>query len=204
MPYVETPPPDLSGGYMVFQYSDGTHIHRQRVHVPTFNSAVIPFPYNYPYAPALGGLEVGIGDTAADYMAKAGVFYAASFTITLVGLFQNVGGVITEIFPLPVVAPFVCLVPSNPAGWLPENFYQLNMRTAGGHKVKFIFLSPAILLTTGPTINPADTASDVDKFVLYVTTATNGIRAHDGTMPLSPSHTTYGENRRLRRHYGHA
>ena len=92
------PPLDLSGGYFVAEYSNGVYTHRKRLHVLPFN----PSTLLYISAP---GSEAGVGATATAFFNEWKVFYTSAWTISLLSVWQNVGGGVFAPCIPPVVAP---------------------------------------------------------------------------------------------------
>ena len=78
MPAYPTPPPDNSGGYMVLTYTNGIDTHRAKIHVAPFSATPVGGSNDRHYSPALGGVEVGILDTLADYLQFMKLLYDLS------------------------------------------------------------------------------------------------------------------------------
>lgn len=216
---VPVAPPDASGGYMVIQYTDGTDTHRMRVHVLPFSTTEFSVSgaltstddgnHNYAYTGSRpAGSELGINDTFAGFMGVLKAEFSTVWTFSLLSLYQNVAGTLTEVFPVPTPTP---VAGTNAAGAptgqqrAMESVY--TFRTSGGHHARIICIGQhaSMGLYVPATVSPTSGSNAADQALVgYLTGANTGIVGHDNMKLQSPCHLTFAANRRLRRHYGYA
>jgi hypothetical protein len=195
---IPAPPPDASGGFFIIKYTDGSHTHRQRVHVAPFN---LDATGTY-LAPAAGG-DASVVATYNLMAANLQDFLRAAFTISLDAVFQVVANVATEYFG--VTAPAAIAGGNAGVDVQDEVFICLNHRTVnGGHARFFIFHAPP--WTAGPPIiYTATTGGTIyQAFAVDIDPAKTGVRGHDGSKLTMPGRATFGINKKLRRKQGNA
>lgn len=219
---IPPPPPDNSGGFMTLSYQNGTDVHRQRLHVLPFSltqfvagagataNGADSGNHDYAYQPfRSGGPESGIVDTFAAYATKWSAIYSASWTLTLLNLFQNVNNVLTEVPLLPVTAAVIG-ASGGPtvAGPARAGELILNFKTSGGNRARLVYLANGLIDPTQftptlytPTSGPS---TPLQLMVGYVSGSATAIVAHDGTKLSANARVTGTTNKRLRRHYGYA
>lgn len=195
---IPTPPVDASGGFFVIKYSDGSHTHRQRVHVAPFNlDATMTY-----VTPAAGG-DASVTATYNNFAANLQDFLRSAFTISLDAVFKVTAGVATEYFGYTV--PAAIAGGNAGADVQDEVFICLNHRTVlGGHARFFIFHTPA--WTAGvPIVYTATTGGAIyQTFAGFIDPTKTGVRGHDGSLLQLPGKATFGINKKLRRRQGNA
>lgn len=220
MPAIPTPPPDNSGGFMIIQQTNGTDTHRMRIHVLPFSKTAFIVGgstpsvstddgnHDYAYTPDRpAGMEAGVSDTFQAYINKIKYRFATSWTFTLLSLYQNVAGVLVEVFPTPIPTAIVGTsgggTPTGVARCYEETW---SFRTAGGNKanLRFLGLQNGAVPSTPMTVAGNSAGSADQQLVAYLNGSATGIVAHDGQKIGNVAHQTSCQNRRLRRHYGFA
>lgn len=199
-----TPPPDNSGGYMVTRYTNGTDTHRMRNHLRPFDATAT-------FSPATGSPNTTVMAEWTAWMAFIKVFYPSSWTFTLDAIFQRDSGAqtFTELFGWTAPTPIVGTSGATPNEGLQYRASEiiLNLKDGFGGRGRIVLINPAGIdpMTSPTTDGGSPTGSAIQKIVDYVSTASkSNIVSHNGHLMASPSHTTYGVNRRLRRRYGYA
>lgn len=201
---IPTPPADLSGGFILIKYTNGTVSHRMRFHVAPFNADATGS-----YVTVAGGQEASVQATATNIMNRLKPDFNTAWTMSLDAVFQNVSGTPIENFT--VTAPATVAGTSASAAGPTESFRSYNFRTGGGHRMRFFrFQEAAWAYGPASTVVGADTTS-IPQLVLYLsggsptgTPTTTQIVGHDGTRVTNSAHLTFGENKRLRRRVGNA
>lgn len=202
MPAIPTPPPDLSGGYMITKYTNGTDTHRNRVHVRPFGS-----DGTFTSPSATGNPTVMAEWTA--FMGFFGKVWNGAWTLTLDSIWKNnLDGTFTELFgwasPASVAGTGTVATPNDQ-----DRATQKTMTFHDGVGTRMRLIQIGIEGTNAIDIpffiggNPA--GSDDAKLVDYLSTASkSNIVSRSGHVVQSPAHVVYCVNRRLRRHYGYA
>lgn len=210
-------PVDNSGGFMLVQYSNGTDVHRMRLHVLPFSRSEFvisgtPETYgaddghhSYAYSPHTpAGAEMGINDTFAAICNLLKPYYTNAWTFTLAALYQNVGNVLGEVFPTPtptaVTGTSVSALLTTQSRAMERMF---NFKTALGGKARLALLGPYGYGTDSPTTvtgSSGGSASD-QALVAYLSGNNTAIVGHDGQKLSNSARVTSTLNKRLRRKY---
>lgn len=202
------PPPDLSGGYVVLKYTNGTDTHRQRLHVRAFTQGTGGSSNVYTYTTPNSGTspETTVDASVAAYLQFVKVFYNSTWTWTLDSLFKRTGtAVFVQQFPIPTVSAVAGTGTVEVTGLQRATEMIFNMRTSGGRRNRYVFVAVSQQNPAIPNyVNANPSGNDSEKLIAYVTGNATGIVCHDNTLPVAPSHRTFPYNRRLRRHYGYA
>jgi len=194
MATIPTPPPDLSGGYLICSYTNGVRTHRTRIHVLPFSASTGAYT-----TPPSG--EANISNTFASFAANFMKNYTNSWTMTLLSVFQNQSGSIVEVFPN--IAPAGVVGTSASANsTLAEGYTSLNMHTTGGHRARWYTIENAGWASGPAATIPAGTGSPLQYLVAYLTGGSTGVVGHDGTPCFGNGHATSGVNKKLRRKAG--
>lgn len=205
---IPTPPADLSGGYMVLQYTNGTDTHKMKVHTIPFGSTPSGANNTYTYSGA-GGLPAHTEtDTNATFAALGALwapYYNNAWTLTVAAIYVIASGVPTQlpIIPSPAAVTGTNSTATTGIARAAEKIF--NFRTTGGNRARFILVGSAAEVIGVPIQTVANSGGNADQqLVAYLTGNATAITAHDGTKMLSPAKQTLPYNRRLRRHYGFA
>lgn len=200
---IPSPPLDNSGGYMVLKYTNGTDVHRMRVHVRPFGS-----DGTFTAPSASGNATVMAEFTAYANMLKA--FFHTSWTFSLDAIYQrNADNTFTELFgwasPATVAGTNTNALASDQIRALMAQF---NFRDGFGGRARIVLIGQTAITNVGQAagIVGGNPAGDMfAKLVDYLSTATKtNIVSHNGHVLQNNPHITYAVNRRLRRHYGFA
>lgn len=204
MPGIPTPPPDLSGGYMITTYTNGTDTHRQRFHLRPFTPAaafVSPFDTVHATVPAEW--------TALYNLIKALTF--SNWTFSLTSIFLNNGdGTFTELFgwtpPTPIAGTVAGSSGTDQARAMEQIF---NFRDGFGGRMRVIMVGQVVAINGAvpQVISGAPAGTNNQQLVDYLTNQSpvkSNVVSHGGHALQSPARETFCVNRRLRRHYGFA
>ncbi len=203
MPSIPTPPADLSGGFLILQYTNGTRLHKMRVHLAPFNpggGTTVPY-----VTPTTG--EHSINDTFFALATLLAPYFPNTWSISGAALYQMVSGSPVEVFPVPTSGAVVgTSAGAEASGEAPAAEMIFNFKTELGNRARLVIIgsnawapnSPAIITTSS-----GGTAHD-QALVAYLTGTNTEIVGHDGTKFSGNAHLTYPFNRRLRKHYQYA
>lgn len=203
MPPIPAPPADASGGFIVMQYTTATDTHRQRLHVAPFNYPAVP---QFVYNPVVGA---GVETTPmATFTAYANVWkpaYGADVSLSMLALFQIVGGVPVERFGWTV--PAAVAGTSGGAESTDQRragFISYNFKSMIGGRARVVLLN--VTATAGyyesAKAQFSALGGSAAAFIAYLTSANTGAVCHDGQKFANVGNLTYGLNEKLRRRYG--
>lgn len=200
------PPLDLSGGYVVLSYSNGTDTHRQRFHLRAFTQGEGTNVYTYTTPNSGGSPETTVDATLAAYLEFVKVFYNSTWTWRLDSLWKRTGANdFTQQFPVPTLAPVAGTGTVEVTGIQRCQETILNFRTAAGRRMRMVYVAEQQNEVTTPVFYGANSSgNNTEKLIAYLVGNVTGIVAHDNSQPVAPAHITFPYNRRLRRHYGYA
>jgi hypothetical protein len=197
---IPAPPLDKAGGYIIVKYTNGTRVHKLRVHVLAFNDNPTG---TYVVPPAGGEASVNATFTAlAGFLAD---FMNVAWTMSLDSYWHvdAVTGAATETF-VPV-APAPVNGTSATAATIYEFYECMAMRTTAGHAFRlYIFQRAGGGIGGVQVFNANPAGNDYQKLCAYLIAATTAILGHDGAKPAGSLRVVSGVNRKLRRKAGDA
>lgn len=187
------PPLDTSGGFIVFQYTNGSHTHRMRVHVAPFNKATRLYLSAH-------GTENGLDDTSVNFIDVVKPFYTAAWSFSVLSEWHWNSGVLEPVLPPTVLGSEVGTSGGSEA-ISPDLEKIINGRSSSGGRYRFTMIEAAGLTLVGPSTISSSSSGATGAFMAYVSGANTGVVAHDGGAIVDYARQTVGENRRLRRAY---
>ena len=200
---IPTPPPDNSGGFLILQYTNGTRLHKMRVHlIPFIPGGGASVPYVTP-----PGTEHSINDTFFALASLMAPYFTSAWSISGAALYQMVSGVPTEVFPVPTSGAVVgTAAGSDATGEVPAGEMIFNFKSTLGNRAKLIIIGSSQWAANAPAIVTTTTggAARDQAMVAYLTGVNTAIVAHDGSKFTGNAHLTYPLNKRLRKHYQYA
>lgn len=186
------PPADLSGGFIVFEMTNGIYQHRQRIHVAPFDASSLD------YASAHGS-TTNISDDLSLWATQWERFYNSAWTLTVLSLWQIVSGVRTQVLPPPTLSQpgtASSVAPTSVAGeWI------FNFKSIGGHRGRIAMITADGWTLGGPQTFVGGSGNKFEDVVAALSGTDTGFVCHDGTKFTNYARVTSVENRRLRRHF---
>lgn len=195
-------PLDFSGGYIEYEFSDGTHSHHHRHHIQEFNETTGA------YVTPLG-TEVHVWDTATAYLAKVRDLYSSAWTLlTRFYVHHLVAG---DTFDVPIglttlpSATGAGAPVSDPAGIYVarQATFSMGLPTRTD-RFKLIWLGFDQIGPQGAAYNThaGSAIAALDAMRDYLTGANSMIVAHNGERPIGQARVTWCQNKKLRRRAG--
>lgn len=198
---IPTPPPDASGGYMLFEFTDGTRSHKHKVHVAPFSTST--GLYTSP-----GGSETSPTDTAGAYLDHVKNMYNSNWSLIEQELWQRTGtpSIFTIMgFTLASGRTGAGTPQPNQDDYAPRQITAITATAVPNEKLKLIYLSVDQLglgATPVVTSGPATGGTAFDALAAYLISTNCMIRAHNGQKPVGATRYVRCLNHRLRRKYG--
>lgn len=192
---IPTPPQDLTGGFIVFQYQKGNIRHRALIHVGEFSAGTQD--YTTPR-----GSETNVADTALAYATQFMNWYDDLWNMTVLSVWQMVSGVPV----LQGLAPVISVTGAITGGaiiapQLESGMQVWSFHTTLGNRAKIIQITINGWGSIEPATVNSSSSGPAGSLMTYLTGADTMIVAKDNTLLPNKARLTYPYNSRLRRHY---
>lgn len=194
-------PSDKSGGYILFEFTNGSQLHKHKVHVDPFDAST--GLYTSP-----GGAELSPHDTAAAYLQAIKALYNTSWSLFAQEVWRRSGtpSVFTiDGHSLPAGISGIGTPGAGQPEYVPFQLTLIMSTSIPNEKLRLIYLGQdqvGIGSTAFSSTGSGGAVAELDTITAYLLSTACMVRAHNGDKPRGAARITRCLNHRLRRKAG--